>query len=321
MPIDQQRHPAEVAAAEARLAAVAGAEQRAADQPEAVGADEQGEAGLAARRARAGRARARDVHRRRPRARPRRSAHQCADDGIADDGADAGARVAPSGSCSARRRRVTCPRSRTSSPAEIAKVMALRPSTSSGPPAGAGRRRRPGRAAGRRRGPAVERVGGRQPRAVDQRGQQRGRRGPEQGVADAGTQRERHDDAMPSQRRPAIATRAHVARDRAAQAAGAVDEAAEQRAEQHRGHQVGQQHGGRRPGRADPLVRDDHQRDIAGAGAQPALEVGDEEPADRRSGEGGRLRIQLSFLMSVPGKRGDGGYGSRPLATSRLRAG
>ena len=67
--------------------------------------------------------------------------------------------------------------------------------------------------------------------------------------------------------------------DRAAEPAGAVDQPAEQRAEQHRGGEVGDQHRGRAPGRAELLVGQQQQRDVAGAGAERALEVGGEEPA------------------------------------------
>ena len=72
-----------------------------------------------------------------------------------------------------------------------------------------------------------------------------------------------------------------VGGDRAAQAAAAVDHAAQQRAEQHRGGEVGDQDRGRAPGRAELLVGQQQQRHVAGAGAERALEVRGEEPARR----------------------------------------
>ena len=89
--------------------------------------------------------------------------------------------------------------------------------------------------------------------------------------------------AMPSvKQRAREGRRAHdVADDGAAEAAGAVDEAAEERAEQHRRDQIGEHHRGCGPRRADALVSEQHQRDVAGGGAQATLQVGGEEPARR----------------------------------------
>ena len=85
---------------------------------------------------------------------------------------------------------------------------------------------------------------------------------------------------LPANIRPAkAAARSEVGDDRAAEPAGAVDEAAEQRAEEHRREEVGEQHRRRGPRRADALVGEQHQRDVAGGGAQAALQVGGEEPA------------------------------------------
>ena len=128
---------------------------------------------------------------------------------------------------------------------------------------------------------AVERVGRGQVLVGHERRQQRRRRGAEERVAEPGRQRERHhrrDPVGEDQRRERRGAQ-EVRDDRAAEPAGAVDHAADQRAEEHGRQQVGEQHRRRRPRGADALIGEQHQRDVAGGGAQASLQVGGEEPA------------------------------------------
>ena len=92
--------------------------------------------------------------------------------------------------------------------------------------------------------------------------------------------------------------------DRAAEPAGAVDQPAEQRAEQHRGGEVGDQHRGRAPGRAELLVGEQQERDVAGAGAERALQVGGEEPAGAVHGGKHRRWRQWRGKVAVKPLRG-----------------
>jgi hypothetical protein len=66
--------------------------------------------------------------------------------------------------------------------------------------------------------------------------------------------------------------------DRAAEPARPVDQPAEERAEQHRRGEVRDQHRGRAPRGAQLLVGQQQQGDVAGAGAERALQVSGEEP-------------------------------------------
>ena len=115
---------------------------------------------------------------------------------------------------------------------------------------------------------------------VDDRGQQRAGRGAQQGAAEAGDAgRARPAATVPwAKTRPAKASApissAAIAQP---QPARAVDQPAEQRAEQHRRGEVGEQHRGRAPGGAELLVGEQQERDVAGAGAERALQMGGEE--------------------------------------------
>ena len=129
-------------------------------------------------------------------------------------------------------------------------------------------------------GAAVERVAGGEPRVGHEAREQRRRRRPEQRRGDAGDQRQRDDgggrvdENDPDEGRGAD----EVGDDGAAEAARAVDHAAHQRAEEHQRHELSEQDRGGRPRGPDALVGQQHQGDVAGAGADGALQVGGEEP-------------------------------------------
>ena len=89
--------------------------------------------------------------------------------------------------------------------------------------------------------------------------------------------------------------------DRAAEPARAVDQAAEQRAEQHRRGEVGDQDRGRAPGRAELLVGQQQQRDVAGAGPERALEMRGEEPAGARAPERQTVLTGVDCMAGILG--------------------
>ena len=267
-------------AAAADVAALAPRVERAADQPDAVGADQQREAGRSRLEVLVGEHDLGDVHRRRGERDQARGGHQQRDAALGEHRAQAGrgAVIAPAGRAgpdvSAQ------PRQQHRGDPEGDRVDAedgLRArTTASSAAASTGPSRKPvSRTALNRPLAAASRS-----RATQAR-QQRVGRGPEERGAEPGEQREADhrrravDEHQPGERRRAD----HVGDDRRPEPARAVDQPAQQRPEQHRRQHVGQQHRGRAPGGPDPVVGQHEQRDVARARAERPLQMRGEEPA------------------------------------------